>query len=72
MKYSLTQAGNLGQLVSVILLIVGFTKDPGEAQTTAEAIVTTIGAIGYIFSFLSAWIGRYRAGDVTPLGFKKE
>jgi len=70
--YSMAQGGNLGQLISVILLVVGYTKDSAEAEATANAVLVTLGLVGYAISLVVSWVGRWRKGDLHLSGFRKE
>ncbi len=67
--YSLTQGGNVGQMISFILVLIGMGNE--EAEAGASALITSVGVIIYIASFVTAWIGRWRKGDITLAGFKK-
>lgn len=69
--FSLTQGGNYGQLISMIVMVIGFTKNPAEAEAVSTAVMITVGLITYGISWIATFIGRYRKGDITPLGFRK-
>lgn len=69
MSYSLTQAGNLGQILSFILVMTGMSKE--EADGGVAAVLITVGIVGHLVSFVAGWIGRFRKGDVTLTGFRK-
>lgn len=62
MQYSVTIAG----LLVLALNWIGLTDliTPAEAETFVNLIVQLVGMI-VIF------VGRFRKGDITPLGFKK-
>ena len=63
MEYSQTQSGNLlvvGAVISMLLGKFGITLVPDE-------VVMLLTAIGVCLS----WYGRYKQGDVTFGGFKK-
>lgn len=66
--FSLTQAGNYGQFISMMLIMTGMNKE--EAESGSAALVTAFGVGCYLISWVSAWYGRYRQGDVTVLGLK--
>lgn len=66
--FSLTQAGNYGQFISMALIMTGMNKEDAEAGSAA--LITALGIGAYLISWASAWYGRYRKGDVTVLGFK--
>ena len=61
--YSLTQGGNLiviaGLLAEVVKIIFGYDIAPGEI----EKLLIGVGVV-------ISWIGRYRSGGITKLGFK--
>ena len=62
-KFSLTQGGVLLAVVGTILVqYVGLTE-----SCSTELLDKAPLLIGGIM----AWVGRYRLGDVTALGFKK-
>lgn len=65
--YSLTQAGNIGQLIGLVLSLFGHNVAP-EA---IDGFLTVLGAIISIGGLAVSWIGRYRKGDVTLGGWKK-
>ena len=67
--FSLTQAGNYGQFISMMLIMTGMNKE--EAESGSAALVTVFGIGCYLISWASAWYGRYRSGEVTVLGFRK-
>jgi hypothetical protein len=60
--FSLTQGGILVAVLGTVLVRFGFTEAcSNEIVSVAPLLVGGI----------TAWIGRYRKGDITPLGFKK-
>jgi len=59
--YSLTTGGIV---VAVLGLILSEVLTEGCATEVANVLATLPGAV-------MAWIGRYRKGDITPLGFKR-
>ena len=61
MKYSLTQGGILVAVAGTLLTQV-FTE--GCSEEIISNIPLVIGG-------MTAWIGRFRKGDVTPLGFRR-
>lgn len=67
--YSTTQFGSLGQIVSMALILAGFSKEDADLQ--AASVLVTIGLIGHIVSFVIAWYGRWKKGDINIFGFKK-
>lgn len=68
MKYSVTQAGHIVQLISAVIVILG-----GKALTPEEsnAVVVVIGMIAGAVGWVIAWWGRYRNGDITIAGVRK-
>ena len=70
MKYSLTQFGNVGQMISFFLVVIGFST-PEEAGAVTDSILVTVGVIVHLSSWIASWIGRYRIGDVDIFGWKK-
>lgn len=62
-KYSVTTGGILVMVVGSILVQVGFSE-----SCTNELINVVPEVVGGAI----AWFGRYRHGDITPLGFKKK
>lgn len=69
MNFSLTQAGNYGQFIAMVLVMTGMNQE--DAQAGSAALVTAFGVFAYLVSWGAAWYGRYRKGDVTVLGVKK-
>lgn len=69
MNYSLTQAGNLTALAGFIVLIAKAFKP--ELAISESEITTILASIGSIVGIIISWIGRYRAGGVTKVGFKR-
>jgi len=63
MSYSLTQGGILVSVVGTLLVQFGFS------DTCSNELITNI---PLIIGGIMAWIGRFRAGGVTKLGFKKD
>ena len=62
--FSLTQTGNaiaLAGLLSTILDFFGFNLAPKELESVI---------IG--FGIVVSWYGRWRKGDLTKLGFRKQ
>jgi hypothetical protein len=71
-NFSMTQGGNLGQLVSVVLLFIGFATDSADAEAKANAvIIIVLSLVVYVVSFGASWIGRWRAGDLKWFGARK-
>jgi len=62
MKYSVTIIGIVVMVAGTFLMDLGFSE--GCTGEITAKIPLLVGAIG-------AWYGRYRQGDITPLGFKK-
>lgn len=62
MKYSLTQGGILVAVVGTLLVKAGFS------DSCSSELVTNI---PLLIGGVTAWIGRYRVGDVNLAGFKK-
>lgn len=69
MKYSATQASHIVQLISAAMVILGAKAFSPEE---ANALVVVIGIIAGAVSWITAWWARYRAGDLTIAGVKKE
>jgi len=63
MKFSLTQGGILVAVIGTLLVNVGFS------EACSNEIIANI---PLIIGGITAWIGRYRQGDITLAGFKKE
>ncbi len=66
--YSLTQSGNIVAFAGTISLILkAFNIDiaPGELETALGALASLIG-------IAISWYGRYRQGDLTVGGFRKQ
>lgn len=61
-NYSLTQGGILVAVVGTLLVKFGFSE--GCSNELISNVPLLIGGV-------TAWIGRYRKGDVTLGGFKK-
>lgn len=52
-------------LQGVLVIVLGFVIDNAEiANALATDIVMVVGIV-------LAWYGRYRQGDIDPLGFRK-
>ena len=65
---SMTQAGNYTALISILVAILahyGVKVEESELTTIITNIITVVGVLVSIY-------GRYRHGDVTLLGIKKE
>lgn len=67
MKYSLTQGGLVVALAGLLVAQLGFSE-----ACTNEVVDKFVPVIGALPGLIAAWIGRFRQGDVTPLGFKTE
>ena len=67
--YSLTQAGNLTAFAGLVVFLVrqflGFEIVQEDVQKGIEAVVLLVGIV-------TSWIGRYRKGDLTLGGFKRQ
>ena len=64
----MTQAGNYTALISILVAILahyGVKVEESELTTIITNIITVVGVLVSIY-------GRYRHGDVTLLGIKKE
>jgi len=68
--YSLTQKGNVGQLLGMILVLTGMSEE--EAKAGAITLETAFGILVYVAAFIASWIGRYRKGDITFFGKRKD
>ena len=60
--YSLTQAGNL---VTILSMVLGVSMD--DASGFVKVIIAIVGFVSVGIS----WIGRYRAGGISLLGTRK-
>jgi len=66
-NYSLTQSGNLGAIIGVVMLILNhYQVNIAEAEVTA-----LIAGVLSVLGILTSWLGRYRKGDLTVGGFRK-
>ncbi len=66
-SYSLTQGANIATFAAAISLLLShpdFTN-PANIQTILTALVMAVTAA-------ISFYGRYRKGDVTPVGFRKQ
>lgn len=68
--YSLTQAGSLGQMFGLFLIFTGLTQEQAEAGVAALYVLG--GILTHVVAFGTAWYGRYRRGDITIFGFRKQ
>lgn len=66
MKYSLTQGGLLVGVAGILLVQYGFSD-----SCSSEITNKLLPLIGALPGFVTAWVGRVRAGGVTFAGFKK-
>lgn len=67
-KYSVTQGTNLVSLAGVVAMVLAaFKVDIGS-----EEIQAFIGAALAIYGLVHNWINRYKQGDLTLAGFRKE
>ena len=62
--YSLTQGGNLTALAGLIATLL---KSFFGIELVPDSVEKVLIAVGIIIS----WIGRYRKGDLTVVGFRK-
>lgn len=67
--FSLTQGGNVGQFIGMVLVLTGMSQE--EAVAGAVTLQAGFGILVYVGSFIAAWIGRFRKGDITLAGFRK-
>ena len=67
-NYSSTQAGNLGAIVGVIMLILNMLKI-NIAQEELQALIGGLLAVGGI---LLSWYKRWSQGDLKLSGFRKD
>lgn len=65
--YSLTQTGNVTVIAGLLVTVLNYFK-VSIAQPELEAF---IGAVIIAGGVIASWIGRYRKGDLTKLGFRK-
>lgn len=68
MQYSTTQANNIGAFVGVAVILLG----KFGLNVQAEELTTIIGAAVSIWAIIANWIHRYKKGDITLGGVKKE
>lgn len=61
-KFSLTITGIIVSVAGTFLVQVGFS------ETCSSEIVSNI---PLVVGGIMAWIGRFRVGDISPLGVKK-
>lgn len=66
--YSLTQAGNLTALAGAVVILLKLFG----VEIPAEDVATVLSAIAIVAGPLVSWIGRYRIGDLSVGGFRKE
>jgi len=64
-NYSLAYIGIIVTLASFLAKMLELNIAPGNIETTVLTILAFIGAI-------IAFYGRYRKGDITPLGVRKK
>jgi len=64
MNYSSTQGGNVMVIAAVISMVLG----KFGVSFLPEEVAMVIAAIGVGIS----WYGRWKKGDLTPLGFRKD
>lgn len=62
----MTQGGILVGVIGIIIAQVGFSD-----SCSVEVVDKLIPLIGALPGLVTAWIGRWRQGDVSPIGFKK-
>jgi Co/Zn/Cd efflux system component len=62
-NYSTTQAGNIGVIVGLIVMILQHWNINIASDEVAQIVV----AVGVIVS----WVGRYKKGDLTLSGVRK-
>ena len=67
MEYSVTQATNIASIAGVITLILAHFK----VNIGTEELSTVIGGGLAIYGVVSNWYHRYKKGDITLGGFKK-
>jgi len=63
MNYSLTYIGAIVFAIGYMFKLAGVPFVEGDLQTTISFITSFIGVITTLY-------GRYRKGDISPLGFK--
>lgn len=68
MKLSLTQAGNFTALVPLIVIVLAAF----DIKITESELTELIAGIVAVVGILTSIYGRYRHGDVTVLGVKKD
>lgn len=66
--YSTTQANNIGAFVGVAVILLG----KFGITASAEDLTTIIGAVISIWAIIANYIHRYKKGDITLGGVKKE
>ena len=66
-NFSLTQSGNLTVIIGMIMLILRYF----QVNIAEEEIQILIGGILAVAGVVVSWYGRFRAGGITKLGFRK-
>lgn len=68
--FSLTQGGNVGQFIGMLLMLTGMSKE--EAAAGAMTLQAAFGILVYVGGFIASWIGRWRKGDISFFGWRKK
>lgn len=55
----------------ILVLLVGYAVSHFNLPIGSEALETTVTTIVTLIGAVMAWYGRYRHGDITPLGYSK-
>lgn len=72
--YSMTQAGQLAQIAAFIVLIAKLLNSTADEEQIKQAVFTIgngIAAAVWLVGACVSWYGRYRHGDLTLAGIKK-
>ena len=67
-KFSLTQSGNLAVAAGFIVMILRHYRI--EFISESE-IIAVLGGLAVAVGVVVSWVGRYRAGGIDKLGFRK-
>lgn len=68
-NYSVQQITRIMQLVSLVLVVCGFNPLDQESMS---ALVIVSGILLEGIAFVIGWIDRYKKGDITLAGMRKD